>query len=47
MEWVSRDRLDDYNLVDDFMELLRVFDSPDLTEFQYVVHGDTWIVSIQ
>ena len=47
MEWVSRDRLDEYDVVDDFSDLLRVFESPDLTEFQYIKQGNTWIVSIK
>ena len=35
MVWVDRRRLMEYPLVDDFMELLEVFDSPDLNEFMY------------
>ncbi|MBS6643626.1 MAG: 8-oxo-dGTP diphosphatase [Clostridiaceae bacterium] len=35
MVWVDRSRLMEYPLVDDFMELLEVFDSPDLNEFMY------------
>ena len=35
MVWVDRSRLMEYPLVDDFMELLEVFDSSDLNEFMY------------
>ena len=35
MVWVERDALDAYPLVEDFRELLSVFDRDDLTEFQY------------
>lgn len=40
MIWVKREHLKDLNLVDDFMELLRVFDSDDLNEFIYVMKED-------
>lgn len=35
MIWVKREELDQYPLVDDFKELLRVFDEDELNEFQY------------
>lgn len=35
MVWVDRSRLMEYPLVDDFMELLEVFDSSDFNEFMY------------
>lgn len=47
MEWVPWDRLSEKHLVEDFMELLRVMNDPELTEFQYIVDGDAWMVSIQ
>ena len=47
MEWISRERLLEIKTVDDFAELLSVMDTPELTEFQYIVEGDTWIVSIK
>lgn len=28
-------------------ELLKVMNTPELTEFQYIVEGDEWIVSIK
>lgn len=45
MEWVPLDRLSVLNTVDDFEELLRVMNTPKLSEFQYIVHGNEWIVS--
>ena len=47
MEWVSLDRLSTLNTVDDFEELLRVMNTAELSEFQYIVHGNDWTVSIQ
>ena len=47
MEWVESNRLSEINTVDDFEDLLRVINDPKLTEFQYLVDGDTWTVSIK
>ncbi|MBQ6249963.1 MAG: 8-oxo-dGTP diphosphatase [Oscillospiraceae bacterium] len=47
MEWVESSRLPAINTVDDFAELLRVMNDPALTEFQYLVDGETWTVSIK
>jgi len=47
MEWVDRDDLSKYNLVNDFMELLQVMDQDGLTEFQYIVREDEWKVSLR
>lgn len=47
MEWVSRNRLSEIEAVDDLDDLLRVIDDPDLTEFQYLVEGDVWTVSVK
>lgn len=48
MKWVDRELLNDYALVDDFMELLKVFDSECLNEFMYERNksGDDWIVRL-
>lgn len=40
MFWVERERLAEYNLAADFMELLRVFDEEKLNEMQYERHED-------
>ena len=47
MEWVSLDRLDEYNTVSDLKELLGVMLREDLNEFQYIVNGDDWIVNLR
>ena len=47
MEWVDSNQLSEINTVDDFEDLLRVINDPKLTEFQYLVDGDTWTVSIK
>ena len=47
MEWVESNRLSEINTVDDFDDLMRIINDPTLTEFQYLVYGDTWTVSIK
>ncbi len=47
MEWVRREQLSELDTVDDLEELLAVIDSPELTEFQYLVDGDRWTESIK
>lgn len=47
MEWIEYSRLPEINTVDDFDELLRVMNTPELTEFQYLVSEDEWTVSIK
>ncbi len=47
MEWVDREDLLKYNLVDDFFELLKVFDNYNLSEFQYIIDGDQWSVELR
>lgn len=47
MEWISRDNLKNVNAVDDLGELLNVMDNDELTEFQYIVNGDEWTVSVK
>lgn len=42
MEWVNRSDISKIAAVDDLEELLRVFEDPELTEFQYLVDGDRW-----
>jgi 8-oxo-dGTP diphosphatase len=48
MTWISRDMLKNYPLVDDFMELLQVFESEDYNEFVYERNEtkDDWIVRL-
>lgn len=40
--WISRQQLKTYQLVDDFLEMLRVFDSEDLSEFFYYDDNGKW-----
>ena len=47
VEWVRRKELCHLNKVTDFMDMLKVFDRDDLTEFQYVVKGDEWNVILK
>ena len=47
LEWVECDRLSEINTVDDLDDLLKVFNDPDLNEFQYLVEGDKWTISIK
>ena len=47
MEWVESNRLSEIGTVDDFEDLLRVINDPALTEFQYLVNGDDWTVSMK
>lgn len=47
MEWVEYDNLKDINTIDDFEELLKVMNSNNLSEFQYVVKNDIWEVILK
>ena len=47
MEWVSRNDLKNVDTVADLEEHLQVMDCDELTEFQYLVNGDEWTVSIK
>ena len=47
VEWIRRADLEKLSTVSDFMDMLRVFDREDLTEFQYVVNGDDWNVVLK
>lgn len=47
MEWIDCNRLSEVETVEDFEELLRVINDPELTEFQYLVEGEDWIVTVR
>ena len=47
MEWVEISKLSELETVDDLEELLEVINNPELTEFQYLVDGDNWTVSVK
>lgn len=40
--WLRREELTKYPMVTDFLEMLKVFDSPDLNEFYYYKENDGW-----
>jgi 8-oxo-dGTP diphosphatase len=44
---VERDRIAPYATVSDLEEMLQVMEREDLTEFQYLVNGDVWKVSLR
>lgn len=46
MVWVERSDLPQLTTVEDFDQLLAVMDSDRLNEFQYLVNGDNWNVSL-
>ena len=45
--WIHRKDLPAINKVSDFMDMLKVFDRDDLTEFQYIVDGNDWKVCLK
>ena len=47
MEWVEYSKLEELDTVNDLEELLEVINNPEHTEFQYLVDGDNWTVSIK
>lgn len=44
--WVKRNELQNYRLVDDFEELLSVFEQDSLNEFYYQQQNGDWIVKL-
>lgn len=46
MCWMKRSELKTVDTVEDFSELLRVFDEEALSEFQYLVDGEEWKVEL-
>ena len=47
MEWVRYSDLTTLQTVDDLDDLLKVMNTPELTEFQYLVSGDEWTAVIK
>ena len=47
MEWVDIDKLSEVNVVEDFRDLMKVIDDPDLNEFQYTIEDGEWIVHLK
>lgn len=40
--WIPRKDLEQYTLVSDFMDMVKVFESDDLSEFYYYTENDQW-----
>ena len=47
MEWIDRHALASLPTVDDFIQLLSVFDEDSLTEFLYIKNGAQWDVALK
>ena len=47
MAWIEYSQLSKVHTVDDFDDLLKVINTPELTEFQYIVEGDKWRISLR
>ena len=47
VEWIEIDRLSDINVVEDFHELIKVMNNPDINEFQYTIEGTDWIIHLK
>ena len=47
MDWIRYSDLSTVKTVDDLSDLLKVMNTPELTEFRYLVSGDEWTVSIR
>ena len=47
MEWVEYKDISKIKTVDDFEDLLKVMNSNELSEFQYVVKDDKWNVVLK
>ena len=47
MEWIDIDKLADVNVVEDFHDLMKVLNDPNINEFQYTIEGEDWIVHLK
>lgn len=47
VEWIDRDRLEELELAEGFLEMLPVFEREDINEFQYVVENGEWTVCLK
>ena len=47
MKWVERNHIAQYATVSDLEEMLQVMEREDVTEFQYLVNGDVWRISLR
>lgn len=44
--WIPRQSLTDYPLAPDFLEMVRVFEEPSLSEFYYSKHNENWDIQL-
>ena len=44
--WVPRNKLGEYRCVSDFLDMIKVMESDQLNEFQYVVQNDDWQIRL-
>ena len=44
--WVPREKLPDYPLVEDFLDMVKVMESDDLNEFYYYKENDQWCLKL-
>ena len=47
MEWIDIDKLSDVNVVEDFHDLMKIMNDPNMNEFQYTIEGEDWIVHLK
>ncbi len=47
MEWINIDKLADVNVVEDFHDLIKIMNDPNMNEFQYTIEGEDWIVHLK
>ena len=47
MEWINLEDIPNVNVVEDFNDLMKVLNNPDLNEFQYPIDDGEWIVHIK
>jgi 8-oxo-dGTP diphosphatase len=47
MEWINADKLSEVNVVEDFYDLMKVLNDPDLNEFQYTIEHNDWVVHLK
>ena len=44
--WIPRQRLTDYPLAPDFLDMVRVFEEPSLSEFYYSKNNENWDIQL-
>ena len=44
--WIKRNTLEEYTLTEHFMDMVKVFESDNLSEFYYRADGDNWQIQL-